>query len=50
MKRKDSEDMKKQIAAILTAAVFALGVTACGAAADEGQGPRGASQEEAPTS
>ena len=35
MKRKDSEDMKKQIAAILTAAVFALGVTACEAAADE---------------
>ena len=39
--------MKKQIAAILTAAVFALGVTACGAAADEGQEPRGTSQEEA---
>ena len=47
MKRKDSEDMKKQIAAILTATVFALGVTACGAAADEGQEPRGTSQEEA---
>lgn len=27
--------MKKQIAAILTAAAFAFGVTACGAAADE---------------
>ena len=39
--------MKKQIAAILTAAVFDLGVTACGAAADEGQEPRGTSQEEA---